>query len=103
MVTRALPVLLLLLLACAASGLSLFGGAGCKDHRGRRGEWQQYDHCKSGEVCTLVAMYNCVVPDLPPRLAGGLWECDEHYQLAGSRITWPGGVLAVEPEKCSPV
>ena len=54
-------------------------------------------------VCTMDARYRCVVPDLPPRLAGGLWECDEHYQLAGSRITWPGGVLAVEPEKCSPV
>ena len=62
-----------------------------------------YNHCTGGEICLAYQAYRCVVPDLPPRLvATGLWECDEHYQLAGSRISWPGGVFAVEPEKCSP-
>ena len=60
----------------------------CKDWRGRRGSLQHY---------------GCVVPDLPPRPADGRWECDEFYELAGTRASWPGGVLLIEPEKCRPV
>lgn len=41
--------------------------------------------------------------DLPPRLAGSLWECNEGYELTGARISWPGGVFAAEPETCKPI
>jgi hypothetical protein len=98
---------LLLLATCAASELGLtlegFGNGECTDAKGRRGAMQVYDHCNGQSLCLAYIARRCVVPDLPPRLAGGLWECDEHYQLAGSRISWPGGAFAVEPEKCSPV
>jgi hypothetical protein len=103
--------LLLLLPLCAANGqgsVVLKSGSardlGCKDWRGRSGTWEFCSNSnRKKEVCLTNEAAHCAVPDLPPRLAGGLWECDEHYELAGTRYSWPGGALLVQPEKCKPV
>ena len=111
--------LLLLLSLCAANGqesVALTSGdgddsgdldPGCKDWLGRSGAWDpppfHTDCGKGGIVCLASRPARCVIPDLPPRLVGGIWECDEHYELAGTRSSWPGGVLLVQPEKCRPV
>ena len=91
-----LPLILLLLLCDASEG--------CVDSRGRPGRWESYEpNCLNG-LCPAVAYFQCVIPDLPPRLTHeGLWECDEFYELTGARFSWPGGVFAVQPEKCRPV
>ena len=107
-----MPILLLLLLSlCAANGCSMIRLASdpedqepCRDERGRLCSWQSYSTCDTSQGwCHASASYRCVAPDLPPRLVDGRWECDEYYELAGTRSTWPGGVLVVQPEKCRPV
>ena len=92
---------LLLLLRLIALGLSAVF-KDCADHRGRPGTMDVYDYCAGAKLCLAVSGRHCVVPDLPPRLVDGLWECNEGYQLTGARFSWPGGVFAAEPEVGKP-
>jgi hypothetical protein len=80
------------LLLCAAHG--------CVDVRGRPGSFERVSNC--GPICIAENTLACVLHELPPRPVGGLWECDEGYELAGARFSWPGGALVVHPEKCTP-
>ena len=98
-----LLLFLLRLIALSASPAFPYNFKDCVDHRGRPGALQYYDHCAGEMSCLPVLKHRCVVPDLPPRLADGLWECSEGYQLTGARFSWPGGVFAAEPEACKPV
>ena len=65
--------------------------AECEDDLGR-----------PGFVRETAGHFACVLIDLPPRMESGKWECDEGYELAGARFSWPGGELVVQPEKCTP-
>jgi len=88
--------MLALLLLCVAQVY------GCVDDRGRPGSYERIDTCRGAVSCPASLKIACVLHEFPPRAAHGKWECDEGYELAGARHTWPDGALVVQPDKCTP-
>jgi hypothetical protein len=89
-------VLLLVLLCCASARAS-----DCTDGQGRPGRIAEL-HPIEGYLF-LERKYECLLDELEPRAVGSKWECDAGYTLVGAHFTWPDGVLAARPDKCTPV
>lgn len=94
---RALLLLLLLLSSCCAENE-------CHDRQGRPGIVVGLSSCGRGATsCGGGASYGCELDEFEPRAVGSTWQCDAGYEMVGARITWPGGVMATRPDKCTPM
>ena len=90
-------LLLLLLSSCCPAD-------SCHDDQGRPGIMVSINNCREGATtCSSAGSFGCQLIELEPRAVGSTWECDAGYELVGARVTWPGGVMATRPDKCTPV
>lgn len=90
-------VVLLVLLCCTSARASE-----CNDSQGRPGRIVELYPREEGRMF-LTRRYECLLDELEPRAVGSKWECDAGYTLVGAHFTWPDGVLAARPDKCTPV
>ena len=89
--------------------LATYASSSCVDARGRKGVIKTTgcsNQCTGG-VCTAVGClpsYWCAANPVPAWLdEAGRWRCNETFALEGGRFVWTDGLVAIEPQHCTPL